>query len=34
MKIKIRNIFCPICHHRTYFTGEVVYESERTEVIE
>ncbi len=34
MKIKIRNIFYQICHHRTYFTGGVVYESERTEVIE
>jgi transcription initiation factor TFIIIB Brf1 subunit/transcription initiation factor TFIIB len=32
--MKIKNIYCPICHHRTYFTGKVVYESERTEVIE
>jgi hypothetical protein len=32
--MKIKNIFCPICHHRTYFTGKVVYESHRTEVIE
>jgi hypothetical protein len=34
MRIKVKNILCPICHHRTYFTGKVVYESERTEVIE
>jgi len=32
--MKIKNVFCPICHHRTYFTGKVVYESRRTEVIE
>jgi DNA-directed RNA polymerase subunit RPC12/RpoP len=32
--MKIKNIHCPICHHRTYFTGEVVYESKRTEIIE
>jgi DNA-directed RNA polymerase subunit RPC12/RpoP len=32
--MKIKNIYCPICHHRTYFTGKVVYESKRTEVIE
>jgi hypothetical protein len=32
--MKIKNIHCPICHHRTYFTGEVVYESKRTQVIE
>jgi hypothetical protein len=32
--MKIKNIHCPICHHKTYFTGKVVYESERTEVIE
>jgi phage FluMu protein Com len=32
--MKIKNIHCPICHHRTYFTGKVVYESERTQVIE
>jgi hypothetical protein len=32
--MKIKNIYCPICHHRTYFTGKVVYESERTQVIE
>jgi RNase P subunit RPR2 len=32
--MKIKNVHCPICHHRTYFTGKVVYESERTEVIE
>jgi hypothetical protein len=34
MKIKIKNIYCPICHRQTYFTGKVVYESRRTEVIE
>jgi DNA-directed RNA polymerase subunit RPC12/RpoP len=32
--MKIKNIHCPICHHRTYFTGEVIYESKRTQVIE
>jgi hypothetical protein len=32
--MKIKNVHCPICHHRTYFTGKVVYESERTQVIE
>ena len=32
--MKIKNVFCPICHRRTYFTGKVVYESRRTEVIE
>jgi hypothetical protein len=32
--MKIKNIHCPICHHRTYFTGKVVYESKRTQVIE
>jgi len=32
--MKIKNIFCPICHRRTYFTGKVVYESRRTQVIE
>jgi Zn-finger protein len=34
MRIKIKNILCPICHCRTYFTGKVVYESERTQIIE
>jgi|Deesub1362A_J573_1020465.scaffolds.fasta_scaffold00214_46 hypothetical protein len=34
MKIKIKNVYCPICHRKTYFTGKVVYESRRTEVIE
>jgi len=32
--MKIKNIFCPICHRKTYFTGKVIYESRRTEVIE
>jgi hypothetical protein len=32
--MKIKNTPCPICHHRTYFTGKVAYENERTEVIE
>jgi hypothetical protein len=32
--MRIKNIHCPICHHRTYFTGKVVYESKRTQVIE
>jgi hypothetical protein len=30
----VKNILCPICHHRTYFIGKVVYESERMRVIE
>jgi CRISPR/Cas system-associated protein Cas5 (RAMP superfamily) len=34
MRIKVKNILCPICHRRTYFTGKVVYESKRTQVIE
>jgi RNase P subunit RPR2 len=34
MRIKVKNIICPICHRRTYFSGKVVYESERTQVIE
>jgi hypothetical protein len=32
--MKIKNVHCPICHHRTYFTGKVVCENERTQVIE
>jgi hypothetical protein len=32
--MKIKNVFCPICHRRTYFTGRVAYESRRTQVIE
>jgi hypothetical protein len=32
--MKIKNTPCPICHRRTYFTGKVVYESKRTQVIE
>jgi hypothetical protein len=32
--MKIKNIYCPICHRRTYFTGKVVYDSERKQVIE
>jgi hypothetical protein len=32
--MRIKNILCPICHRRTYFTGKVVYESEKTQVIE
>jgi hypothetical protein len=32
--MKTKNIHCPVCHRRTYFTGKVVYESERTQVIE
>jgi hypothetical protein len=32
--MKIKNIFCPICHRQTYFTGKVISESKRTEVIE
>jgi hypothetical protein len=32
--MKIKNVHCPICHHKTYFTGKVVYESDRTEVVE
>jgi hypothetical protein len=32
--MKIKNIYCPICHRQTYFTGKVVYESKRTQVIE
>ncbi|MEM3786975.1 MAG: hypothetical protein QXZ59_06290, partial [Nitrososphaeria archaeon] len=34
MKIKIRNIYCPVCHRQIYFTGKVVYEGKRTKVIE
>ncbi len=33
MKIKIKNIYCPVCHRQTYFIGETVYKSKRTEVI-
>jgi predicted RNA-binding Zn-ribbon protein involved in translation (DUF1610 family) len=32
--MKIKNVYCPICHRRTYFTGKIVYESERTQVVE
>jgi uncharacterized Zn finger protein len=32
--MKIKNIYCPICHRQTYFTGKVVYESKRTQLIE
>jgi ssDNA-binding Zn-finger/Zn-ribbon topoisomerase 1 len=32
--MKIKNINCPICHRRTYFTGKVIFKSKRTEVIE
>jgi hypothetical protein len=32
--MRIKNVFCPICHRRTYFTGEIVYESGRTKVVE
>jgi hypothetical protein len=32
--MKIKNIYCPICHRKTYFTGKVIFESKRTEVIE
>ena len=32
--MKIKNVFCPICYRRTYFTGKVIYESRRTQVIE
>jgi hypothetical protein len=32
--MKIKNIYCPICHRQTYFTGRVIYESEGTQVIE
>jgi hypothetical protein len=32
--MKIKNTPCPICHRRTYFTGKVAYESERTQFIE
>jgi hypothetical protein len=31
--MKIKNIYCPICHHPTYFVGSVVYESKRTQVV-
>jgi hypothetical protein len=34
LNMKIKNIYCPICHRQTYFTGKVVYESKRTQVIE
>jgi ribosomal protein L34E len=32
--MKVKNIYCPVCHRRTYFTGKVVYGSERAQVIE
>ena len=32
--MKIKNIYCPICHRQTCFTGKVVYENKRTQVIE
>jgi len=32
--MKIKNIYCPICHRRTYFTGRIIYENQRTQVIE
>lgn len=32
--MKIKNIYCPVCHHRTYFVGKVIYDSKRTRVIE
>ena len=32
--MRIKNVFCSICHHNTYFTEKVVYESRRTQVIE
>jgi hypothetical protein len=32
--MKVKNIYCPVCHRRTYFTGKVVHESERTQVVE
>jgi len=32
--MKIKNTFCPICHRRTYFTGKVISDSERTKIIE
>jgi len=34
MKMKIKNIYCPVCHRQTYFIGKVVYETERTRTIE
>ncbi|MEM0328521.1 MAG: hypothetical protein QXN53_08120 [Thermoproteota archaeon] len=34
MRIKIKNIYCPICHMRTYFTGEIAYDGKRIQVIE
>jgi hypothetical protein len=32
--MKIKNIYYPICHRRTYFTGKIVYESKSTKIIE
>jgi RNase P subunit RPR2 len=32
--MKVKNIYCPVCHRRTCFTGRVVHESERTQVVE
>jgi len=26
---EIKNIFCPICHYRTYFMGKVVYDGKK-----
>jgi hypothetical protein len=32
--MKIKNIYCPICHSQTYFTGKTISESKSTRVIE
>jgi len=33
-KIEIKNMYCPVCLRETYFTGRVVYESRRTQIVE
>ena len=32
--MKIKNIYCPVCHRQTYFIGKVIHETERTRIIE
>jgi len=33
-KMEIKNMYCPVCLRETYFTGRIVYESRRTQVVE
>lgn len=32
--MKIKNIYCPVCHRQTYFIGKVIYETKTTRTIE